>query len=196
MGQGGTLFHKGVTSRVPRVPPVPRNLSFHPLREHWGQEGVGWDRDASENVKNYLQSRKIIFHFRKKYFSGKNLLGRGYFGKLCAPCFPGYPGSLSRATWRPVKKKISPGVPAVKKLGHYFPGYPGYPFRGERGAVFPKKYRRGYFTQKIPGTMWYPGFPENIRCMCVTKPGLSYILVNLNLQYFTVCCVTKLTIIM
>lgn len=36
MGQGGTLFHKGVTTRDPRV---PRNLSFHPRGEHRGHGG-------------------------------------------------------------------------------------------------------------------------------------------------------------
>ena len=44
MGQGGTLFHKGVTTRdprAPRVPSVPRNLSFHFLGEHVFPQGVG-----------------------------------------------------------------------------------------------------------------------------------------------------------
>ena len=48
MGQGGPLFHKGVTTRdprVPRVPSVPRNLPFHFLGEHVfprGHLGTGW----------------------------------------------------------------------------------------------------------------------------------------------------------
>ena len=83
---------------------------------------------ASGNVKNCFKGRKIIFHFRKKYFSGKNLLGRGYFGKLCAPCFPGYPGAHSCATWRPVKKKNIARGTGGQKTGPLFSRVPGVPF--------------------------------------------------------------------
>ena len=53
MGQGGTLFHEGVTTRdprAPRVPSVPRNLSFHFLWEHVFPRGQG-DRGAQEKIK-------------------------------------------------------------------------------------------------------------------------------------------------
>lgn len=61
MGQGGTLFHKGVTTRdprAPRVPSVPRNLSFHFLGEHVfpqgvGQEGTGVPRKKSKSNHGY-----------------------------------------------------------------------------------------------------------------------------------------------
>ena len=81
--------------------------------------------------------------------------------KRCAPVSLCTRGALSRATWRPVKKKkYRRGYRRSKNWAIIFPGTPGYPFRGELGPVYPKKYRRGYFTQKIPGTMWYPSFPE------------------------------------
>ena len=61
----------------------------------------------------------------------------------------------------PGKEKNIAGGTGGQKTGPLFSRVPrGYPFRGELGPVYPKKYRRGYFTQKIPGTMWYPGFPE------------------------------------
>ena len=59
MGQGGTLFHKGVTSRdprAPRVPSVPRNLSFHFLGEHVfprGQGGQGCPGKKSKSNHGY-----------------------------------------------------------------------------------------------------------------------------------------------
>ena len=65
MGQGGTLFHKGVTSRVPRV---PRNLSFHPRGEHRGHGGTPGDRRRHGKVKVFSWVRKsmkgwVIFAF-------------------------------------------------------------------------------------------------------------------------------------
>ena len=55
MGQGGTLFHEGVTTSPPvppgtRVPSVPRNLSFHFLWEHVFPRGQG-DMGAQEKIK-------------------------------------------------------------------------------------------------------------------------------------------------
>ena len=68
MGQGGTLFHKGVTTRGPPGPPVPRNLSFHPRGEHRGHGGTPGDRRRHEKVKVFSWVRKsmkgwVIFAF-------------------------------------------------------------------------------------------------------------------------------------
>ena len=41
------------------------------------------------------------------------------------------------------EKKYRRGYRRSKNWAIIFPGTPGYPFRGERGAVFPKKYRLG-----------------------------------------------------
>lgn len=76
MGQGGTLFHKGVTTRAHRAhgsPRVPRNLPFHFLGEHvfpgdiWGQGCLG-DRGCLGKVKLFSWVRKsmkgwVIFAF-------------------------------------------------------------------------------------------------------------------------------------
>ena len=59
MGQGGTLFHKGVTTRDPRVPPGPQEPSV-PLprgtrvpRGTGGQEGTGVPRKKSKSNHGY-----------------------------------------------------------------------------------------------------------------------------------------------
>ena len=113
---------------------------------------------ASGNVKNCFKGRKIIFHFRKKYFSGKNLLGRGYFGKLCAPCFPGYPGALSRATWRPVKKKNIAGGTGGQKTGPLFSRVPRGTLSVVNVALFFRKNIAGVFWRKKSGRNVVPWF--------------------------------------
>ena len=55
MGQGGPLFHKGVTTRDPRAhgsPRVPRNLPFHFLGEHVFPRGQGDRRGQGCPGKN------------------------------------------------------------------------------------------------------------------------------------------------
>ena len=71
MGQGGPLFHKGVTTRDPRAhgsPRVPRNLPFHFLVEHRGHGGTPGDRRRHGKVKVFSWVRKsmkgwVIFAF-------------------------------------------------------------------------------------------------------------------------------------
>ena len=107
-------------------------------------------------------------------------------GSMLFPGSPsGYPGWPFPCNMAPGKeKKYRRGYRRSKNWAIIFPGTPGYPFRGERGAVFPKKYRLGIWRKKNPGAMWYPGFPENIRCMCVTKPGVSYYFGKLKFTIF------------
>ena len=214
MGQGGTYFGQGCQKAVwdkgvryftrglqpgtPGSPPgSPGTFRSTPAGNTCSPRDRGaWGTGASGNVKNCFKGRKIIFHFRKKYFSRKNLLGRGYFGEKMCPRFPVYPGWPFLCRLAPGKeKKYRRGYRRSKNWAIIFPGTPGT-LSVVNVALFFRKNIAWVFGAKNPGAMWYPGFPENIRCMCVTKPGLSYILVNLNLQYFTVCCVTKLTIIM
>ena len=61
MGQGGTLFHKGVTTRDPRAhgsPRVPRNLSFHFLGEHVFPRGQG-DRMGPGKNQNLIMGTRF-----------------------------------------------------------------------------------------------------------------------------------------
>lgn len=56
--------------------------------------------------------------------------------------------------------KISPGGTGGQKTGPLFSRVPrGYPFRGERGAVFPKKYRLGIWRKKSGRNVvpWFSG---------------------------------------
>jgi hypothetical protein len=66
MGQGGTLFHKGVTSRVPQV---PRNLSFHPRGEHVFPQGQG----ASEKNQNLFMGTDFVNSILQKAFIFKKV---------------------------------------------------------------------------------------------------------------------------
>ena len=55
------------------------------------------------------------------------------------PLFPGVPGRPFPCNMAPGKeKKYRRGYRRSKNWAIIFPGTPGYPFRGERGAVFPK----------------------------------------------------------
>ena len=136
MGQGGTLFHKGVTSRVPRAhgsPGSPGTFRSTPAGNTCSPRDRGaWGTGASGNVKNCFKGRKIIFHFRKKYFSRKNLLGRGYFGEKMCPRFPVYPGCPFLCNMAPGKeKKYRRGYRRSKNWAIIFPDTPGYPFLAE-----------------------------------------------------------------
>ena len=107
-------------------------------------------------------------------------------GSMLFPGSPsGYPGWPFLCRLAPGKeKKISPGVPAVEKTGGIiFPGTPGT-LSVVNVALFFRKNIAWVFGAKNPGAMWYPGFPENIRCMCVTKPGLSYYFGKLKFTIF------------
>lgn len=104
MGQGATLFHKGVTSRVPQV---HRNLSFHPRGEHVFPQGQG----ASFFSKIKSRYGKSFFVFEKSIFSEKIYWVGGY-SKIWAPFYfrdTGYP-SLSKKALFKEKKFFLGGV--------------------------------------------------------------------------------------
>ena len=76
------------------------------------------------------------------------------------PLFPGVPGLPFPCNMAPGKEKnIAGGTGGQKNWAIIFPGTPGYPFRGERGAVFPKKYRLGIWRKKSGRNVvpWFSG---------------------------------------
>ena len=147
MGQGGTYFGQGCQKAVwdkgvryftrglqpgtPGSPPgSPGTFRSTPAGNTCSPRDRGaWGTGASGNVKNCFKGRKIIFHFRKKYFSRKNLLGRGYFGEKMCPRFPVYPGWPFLCRLAPGKeKKYRRGYRRLKKLGALFSRVPRVPF--------------------------------------------------------------------
>ena len=89
------------------------------------------------------------------------------------------------------EKKYRRGYRRSKNWAIIFPGTPGYPFRGELGPVYPKNIAGGILRKKFRAPCGTLVFRKNISGMRVTEHGVPYILVNLILHYFRVCCVTK-----
>lgn len=121
MGQGGTLFHKGVTSRVPQV---PRNLSFHPRGEHVFPPRDRGPRKKSKFIYGYIGS----FDPLEDFSIFENFYYMGVFSEKQAPCSISDPGDLSCAAWHPVNFEKYQGGTGGQKTGPLFSWVPGVPF--------------------------------------------------------------------
>ena len=106
-------------------------------------------------------------------------------GSMLFPGSPsGYPGWPFPCNMAPGKEKNIAGGTGGQKTGPLFSRVPRGTLSVVNVALFFRKNIAWVFDAKNPGAMWYPGFPENLRCMCVTKPGVSYYFGKLKFTIF------------
>lgn len=123
MGQGGTLFHKGVTTRgPPGHPGSPRSPGTYRSTSSGNTCSPG-DRGASL-FQIINRGTGNNFSFSEKVFFRKKSTGYGVFWEIMRPLFPGVPGRPFPCNMAPGKEKNIAGGTGGQKTGPLFSRVP------------------------------------------------------------------------